>query len=127
MQGPLHLLHPWPVALQPCRRHESRWKTCQRFAELFERQWTKVSGQSDVGDAEWGPNLCGRLSQSHKKKGSNPLLMAMGDTAAQQSPAEENCLLRFHVPFPAGRSAMEKTDSQRRLEECVSKDVVLFE
>ena len=110
------------------RRHESRWNTCQRFAELFERQLSRVSGQSDVGDAEWGPNLCGRLSQSHKKKAaSNPLLAAQGDTTSPHYQADENCILRIHVPFPAGRAVMEKSDSQRRLEECVSKDVVLFE
>ncbi|CAE7740743.1 unnamed protein product [Symbiodinium pilosum] len=109
-------------------RHESRWNTCQRFAELFERQLSRVSGQSDVGDAEWGPNLCGRLSQSHKKKAaSNPLLAAQGDTTSPHYQADENCILRIHVPFPAGRAVMEKSDSQRRLEECVSKDVVLFE
>ena len=108
-------------------RHESRWNTCQRFAELFERQLTKVSGTSDVGDAEWGPNLCGRLSQTKKKGGSNPLLSSMADPNAAPNPAEENSILRIHVPFPAGRSQMEKSESQRRLEECVSKDVVLFE
>lgn len=107
-------------------RHESRWNTCQRFAELFERQLTKVSGTSDVGDAEWGPNLCGRLSSTKKKGGSNPLLSSMADPNSSTNPAEENCILRIHVPFPAGRSQMEKSDSQR-LEECVSKDVVLFE
>ncbi|CAK9027663.1 Uncharacterized protein SCF082_LOCUS18022 [Durusdinium trenchii] len=107
-------------------RHESRWNTCQRFAELFERQLTKVSGTSDVGDAEWGPNLCGRLS-TQKKKGSNAMLSSMADANSSLNPQEENCILRIHVPFPAGKGQMEKSESQRRLEECVSKDVVLFE
>lgn len=36
----------------------------------------------------------------------------------QAPPADENCILRIHVPFPAGRgSQMEKSDSHRRLEE----------
>ncbi|CAJ1420453.1 unnamed protein product [Effrenium voratum] len=47
-------------------RHESRWTTCQRFAELFGRQLTRVAGTDDVGGAEWGPNLCGRLSNSKR-------------------------------------------------------------
>ncbi|CAJ1348211.1 unnamed protein product [Effrenium voratum] len=104
-------------------RHESRWTTCQRFAELFGRQLTRVAGTDDVGGAEWGPNLCGRLSNS-KKKGSNPLLSSMGSGPPEP---EENCILRIHVPFPAGKGGgIEESDS-RRLEECVSKDVVLFE
>ena len=76
-----------------------------------------------MGDAEWGKNLCGRLSSSNKKGGSNPLLTSM----ETPNTAEDNCILRIHVPFPAGRSQMEKSESQKRLEDCVSKDVVLFE
>ena len=60
---------PTGVAFRlPAFRHveESRWTTCQRFAELFGRQLTRVAGTDDVGGAEWGPNLCGRLSNSKR-------------------------------------------------------------
>lgn len=74
-----------------------------------------------------GPKSMWKNNSSTKKKGgSNPLLSSMADPNSSTNPAEENCILRIHVPFPAGRSQMEKSDSQR-LEECVSKDVVLFE
>eukprot|EP00928_Gymnodinium_smaydae_P012654 TRINITY_DN14594_c0_g1_i2.p1 TRINITY_DN14594_c0_g1~~TRINITY_DN14594_c0_g1_i2.p1 ORF type:complete len:323 (-),score=65.31 TRINITY_DN14594_c0_g1_i2:104-1072(-) len=89
-------------------RHESRWDFCQRFARLFERQLTNVSGSGEVGEADWGPNLCGRLSHNSRKKAeksSSNMLSSMSANAPsgsgeppQYSP-EDNSILRVHVPF----------------------------
>jgi hypothetical protein len=110
-------------------RHESRWKVVQRFSELFERQVTRVTGKTASEESDWGPNLCGRL----KKASSGHALSGRGDspTVPEYTP-EDNSILRIHVPFPASSSAhsgeqLTGADSARHLEECVSKDVVLFE
>lgn len=111
-------------------RHESRWRTCARFAELFERQLSNVSGGSDVGNADWGPNLCGRLSQNHRRRGSsNPVLANMAQAAVPDYQPEDNSILRIHVPFPASSHFPNQAaaGTARRHEECVAKDVVLFE
>jgi len=118
-------------------RHESRWRVCQRFAELFERQVTRVTGEDDV-NADWGPNLCGRLSQANKKNrssASNHTISSMADGGSGREPVvpdyqpEDNSILRIHVPYPASSHRVSATDdsSGRNLEDCVSRDVVLFE
>mmetsp|Transcript_89287 Transcript_89287/g.158389 ORF Transcript_89287/g.158389 Transcript_89287/m.158389 type:complete len:354 (+) Transcript_89287:76-1137(+) len=118
-------------------RHESRWRVCQRFAELFERQVTRVTGEDDV-NADWGPNLCGRLSQANKNRrssASNHAISSMPAESGGGSPPvpdyqpEDNSILRIHVPYPASSHRGSATDdkSGRHLEDCVSRDVVLFE
>eukprot|EP00931_Biecheleriopsis_adriatica_P064604 TRINITY_DN39358_c0_g1_i1.p1 TRINITY_DN39358_c0_g1~~TRINITY_DN39358_c0_g1_i1.p1 ORF type:complete len:364 (-),score=72.95 TRINITY_DN39358_c0_g1_i1:50-1087(-) len=113
-------------------RHESRWNVCQRFAALFERQLNRVAGDGDVQKAEWGANLCGRTSShsKHKKVASYPLLTSLGPepAAVPEYEAEDNSILRIHVPFPASRELADKEEpSSRSREDNVSKDVVLFE
>lgn len=110
-------------------RHESRWRVCERFAEMFQRQLRRVAGSSDV-NADWGRNLCGRMS---KKERSIEALHRLSESTPEYT-AEDNCILRLHVPFP---SVMQGADRDRDpagtgtgsvgLEDNVSKDVVLFE
>mmetsp|Transcript_87513 Transcript_87513/g.144858 ORF Transcript_87513/g.144858 Transcript_87513/m.144858 type:complete len:350 (+) Transcript_87513:86-1135(+) len=107
-------------------RHESRWRVCERFADLFQRQLRRVAGSSDV-NADWGKNLCGRMS---KKERSMETLHRFNETAPEYT-AEDNCILRLHVPFPSAMSINLSGDGKDlftpRLEDSVSKDVVLFE
>merc|ERR1719401_1646315 len=106
-------------------RHESRWQLCSRFAELFHRQVSAVTGSEDV-HADWGPNLCGRLSNMKRGIGSKPELAASAPKQPQECSPEDNALLRIHIPFPASR-LYEQESEERRYSECVSKDVVLFD
>lgn len=108
-------------------RHESRWRVCQRFADLFGSQLQRVTGSSDV-NGDWGRNLCGRMSQGVKRRTtSNPSLMGTPSRDRKADP-DENSILRMHVPFPA-ITAGEHDEDRRQvsLEDNVSKDVVLFE
>lgn len=102
-------------------RHESRWKICRRFAELFSRQVEHVTGTSG-SDANWGPNLCGRLSRKKGVIGSSHALLSGLDKQerqekqeAQEKPAphpEENSILRIHIPFPSSRRRADVAEDQ---------------
>ncbi|CAE8613535.1 unnamed protein product [Polarella glacialis] len=119
-------------------RHEERWKVIQSFAELFNRQITKVSGGEPVSEADWGPNLCGRLSNSSRKRGgSRPRLASdsalahprrasdnLSEPVEPQTPShdpQDNSILRIHVPFPS--SHFEHT----AVSDNVCKDVMVYE
>lgn len=109
-------------------RHESRWRGCMRMAELFGRQVRAVTGRTSL-DADWGANLCGSISRkrgaSHQRLYNTDTLQPTSPKTAQLEP-EDNALLRLHIPFPSSAGAPIR-DHESRLEECVSKDVVLFE
>lgn len=121
------------------QRHKARWDIMKRFSELFERQLQSVTGASN--NADWGPNLCGRLV---RRRGSNALSKknpsAQYQEAAQQGlkqeyEPEDNCFLRIHIPFPASKTVNNGdhvqtgglNGSDTPPSETRSKDVVLFE
>lgn len=116
-------------------RHEGRWNTLLRFAELFGRQVQQVTGSSDLA-TDWGPNLCGRLKKSASKASvamSRRGLQGNGHLGGDRSPHkaeaaaqeanlysnEDNTFLRLHVPFPAAKMNTSRAHT--------SSDVVLFE
>jgi len=107
-------------------RHESRWKVIVRFSELFGRQVRRVTGMDVLAaeSSDWGPNLCGKLA-SRKHGGSNVRLASLEHAPVPEYEPEDNAVLRIHIPFPS--AAHEEMPDERRQEECVSKDVVLFE
>lgn len=119
-------------------RHESRWQTASRFAELFQRQLTKVRGP----DAEdWGQNLCGSLRKKGNKAASSNRLVAMDQqqpsTEIPEYEPEDNSILRIHIPFPTSQTPSTHTAQTHESAEGhaageygqdeVAKDVVLFE
>lgn len=110
-------------------RHASRWKVCYRIAQLFERQLASVTGEKDL-NADWGANLCGSV----RRKPPTGLAMKQVESASrldalnQELSSEDNAILRLHIPFPSTfGSAANEGNPERKLEECVAKDVVLFE
>lgn len=110
-------------------RHESRWRVCERFADLFQRQLSRVAGSSD-SNADWGRNLCGRMS----KKESSVQSLHRFNEEKQSRPeygAQDNCILRLHVPFPSAMTISMGGDGSKSAitpsEDNVCKDVVLFE
>jgi len=142
-------------------RHESRWQICSRFAELFNRQLTKVTGDSValgstqqcpstqhlevprspsdpwnmVGQRweDWGKTLGGGLG----RRKPSWARVAGKETCPVEAPAyepEDNSILRIHIPFPASRQpvltpggACVAPDQLNTNQECIAKDVVLFE
>ncbi|CAK0795318.1 unnamed protein product [Prorocentrum cordatum] len=105
-------------------RHEGRWQLCSRLAELFHRQVSAVTGSEDV-HADWGPNLCGRISRHRAHAGGDQSGSAAerGSTppSAPHDEREDNAILRIHVPFPASRA------TQAVEEGGATKDVVLYD
>eukprot|EP00401_Gymnodinium_catenatum_P077891 CAMPEP_0117545060 /NCGR_PEP_ID=MMETSP0784-20121206/45900_1 /TAXON_ID=39447 /ORGANISM="" /LENGTH=341 /DNA_ID=CAMNT_0005341895 /DNA_START=99 /DNA_END=1124 /DNA_ORIENTATION=- len=106
-------------------RHESRWKVCLKFSELFQRQVRSITGSDNI-NADWGSNLCG----VKKRIASNARLNAMAEdsrlNAMTEDPhPEDNALLRLHIPFPTSSSDSHR--SKNLEQDRVSKDVVLFE
>lgn len=116
-------------------RHEERWKILVRFADLFQRQLTRVTGEEDAY-ADWGQYMCGSLKPSHynnfissstmgKTRSSHQLYnQSMTPSPSAQSleyEREDNCFLRLHVPYPGGKKDVRENC------ETHSKDVVLFE
>jgi len=78
-------------------RHSARWNLMRRFAEMFEKQLSRVTktpeGCLDVRSISWGNNLCGTVKASLK-------------TAPMQSELKDpdiNNFLRIHVPVPLMR------------------------
>lgn len=106
-------------------RHDSRWRICQRFADLFGRQLRQVAGSSGH-QQDWGRNLCGRFSD--KKKQSENRLSDLALRPAAEPEPEDNALLRIHIPFPSvGPSSEAQDPGGSDQAENVSRDVVLFE
>lgn len=75
-------------------RHSARWNLMRRFAELFEKQLSRVTktpqGAFDVRSVSWGNNLCGTVKASPK-------------TALVHDELNDpyiNNFLRIHVPVP---------------------------
>jgi hypothetical protein len=95
-------------------RHESRWRLCSRFAELFQRQVSAVTGSEDI-HADWGPNLCGRISRN-KRPASSDRVASMAQPSSHHP--EDNSILRIHVPFPGSRETTQAP---------ITNDVVLYE
>eukprot|EP00421_Protoceratium_reticulatum_P069918 CAMPEP_0168411660 /NCGR_PEP_ID=MMETSP0228-20121227/28313_1 /TAXON_ID=133427 /ORGANISM="Protoceratium reticulatum, Strain CCCM 535 (=CCMP 1889)" /LENGTH=342 /DNA_ID=CAMNT_0008425409 /DNA_START=72 /DNA_END=1097 /DNA_ORIENTATION=+ len=104
-------------------RHESRWNVCARFADLFARQVRKVSGSDDMRRADWGQNLCGSLAK--RKVASGLKLNQMGNSPSSSEDANDNAILRLHIPFPS--MSKQEADEPTRSEQCVAKDVVLYD
>lgn len=106
-------------------RHESRWQTCQRFSELFSRQLCKVTGSAAKED--WGSNLCGRVSRRQKVASNVRLTALQSDQLSPRLEAEDNSILRIHIPFPS--TGIQGSDDLEgaRPEDKACKDVVLFE
>lgn len=98
-------------------RHESRWGICQSFADFFQRQLQNVTGTTS---GEWGRNLCGTIKR--KRDPSNQHLPTMRKMPVPDYEPEDNAILRIHIPIPS-----RETNEERRSEDAVSKDVVLFE
>lgn len=100
-------------------RHESRWKICMRFAELFERQLIPDTRQQNTGCS---PALKGVRSNASlwSPPGAQDSLQEQHD-----SWREDNSILRLHVPFPS--NARHQLSPKAKSEECVSRDVVLYE
>merc|ERR1711904_119846 len=99
-------------------RHEERWKVLARFADLFQRQLTRVTGEENAY-ADWGSHLCGSLKPCHYN--INPTNMGesvrkprswthLDKPGIPPSPSaqnleyerDDNCFLRLHVPYPGG-------------------------
>jgi len=79
-------------------RHSARWNLMRRFAELFEKQLSRVTtqprGAFDVRTVSWGNNLCGTVKASKKSAGwSEP----------SENDPDINNFLRIHVPVPVLR------------------------
>mmetsp|Transcript_9892 Transcript_9892/g.20997 ORF Transcript_9892/g.20997 Transcript_9892/m.20997 type:complete len:343 (+) Transcript_9892:121-1149(+) len=108
-------------------RHESRWKVCLRFAELFGRQVQQLNKSLDRdSEVDWGANLCGRMG---KKGVSHPNLASMGTAPAPvpEYEPQDNAILRIHIPFPITKGQAGTIGEEVSQEDCKSKDVVLFE
>lgn len=119
-------------------RHESRWAVCQRFAELFTRQLTKVSGGASedplpeawdlVGQRweDWGS--VGQLCKTLGRRVASRVGLA-GMEEEQQVPLEprsdpeENAILRIHIPFPSSANR----DWQRGSTKEGTQDVEIME
>lgn len=106
-------------------RHESRWKVCMRIADLFERQLRQLNASTDPTD--WGGSLGGTAT---RKGGLSSVASAsqLQIATAETSP-EDNAILRLHIPFPTTfcHDSTKEKGRPKQLEECVAKDVVLFE
>lgn len=87
-------------------RHRHRWDIMKRFAEMFEKQLSRVTdrpmGILDVRNQSWGNDLCGTFKRKHNLKAN--------DKVPEQSPAQSeensdddldmNNFLRIHIPVP---------------------------
>jgi len=98
-------------------RHRFRWHLMQSFADLFEKQLTRVTGDVnsfDVRTQSWGNNLCGTFKKQQ----------AEGKPVEELQPEEEelpsglDCFLRIHVPVPLLKDSKNGPGPQ---------DVVLYE
>lgn len=128
-------------------RHESRWATCQRFAELFNRQVNRLTGGIDVAIDEsgpvspgavatdvwqmagqrwedWGKHLTRRLAagvgltpRGHSQEEEEENAASPHSASSSAEQPEDNAILRIHIPFPS-RATVTKADlREQQLEE----------
>jgi len=108
------------------QRHEARWNVVSRFADLFQRQLSGATGSSG--------NSGSSAAQRKVIASSLPALSSLESDSCtrsdsldcQREQAEDNAILRLHVPFPASKHG-RGSEPVSQLEECVAKDVVLYE
>lgn len=107
-------------------RHTTRWDIVARFADLFERQ-LQHGEDGDVAGLETNkPVSLSRGSSGTALPSLEEVMSKQKSSEGQTEYApEDNSILRLHVPFPASRDGKDALRMQR--EDCVSKDVVLYE
>mmetsp|Transcript_52679 Transcript_52679/g.83585 ORF Transcript_52679/g.83585 Transcript_52679/m.83585 type:complete len:317 (-) Transcript_52679:81-1031(-) len=85
-------------------RHRHRWEIMKRFAEMFEKQLSRVTrnpvGTLDVRNQSWGNDLCGTFKRKHDPKVYEKLEVEQGDEETNEEKLETNNFLRIHIPVP---------------------------
>mmetsp|Transcript_31354 Transcript_31354/g.71584 ORF Transcript_31354/g.71584 Transcript_31354/m.71584 type:complete len:296 (+) Transcript_31354:103-990(+) len=80
------------------QRHQARWDIMHKFACIFEKQLSRVTGADsfDIRSQSWGNNLCGTF-----KRG-------LDDSPSEETLDQEcNVFLRIHVPVPLLRETQQ--------------------
>lgn len=98
-------------------RHRERWNIMQCFADMFEKQLTRVTlaerGSFDIRTQSWGNNLCGTSKHTKGKPDEDH-----AEEEDEELPSIMNSFLRIHIPIPLLKETKGPLGPQ---------DVVLYE